>query len=558
MRRTDLVQVLLLPATIAALFALAACDGDSGEPPGSDPDRIQGGRLTVQGVEFSSLDPHFSSFVEDISLQRMLWRGLYLLDASNQPQPMMAAAQPEISADGTTYTVHLKPGLQWSDGDDLLAEDFAQGIKRTCNPDVAGEYEYVLDVSVAGCADHYNNEAGFDQALEDAIGVTAVDATTLAITLNQPQPTFTTVLALWMTFPMPVHLMPETGAEWPSDPARLAYNGPYTLREYAPQDHVTLVPNLNWAGDIDPTLDELVIRFIDDTAAANRAYRTGELDASQADQTQLATLEREFESTAEYVTTSAPVTDALVMQLGRPPLDQLNVRLALARAIDRETLNTVVAGGGNEPTTTWLPPATGGPPPDAFADTIGFDPLLAREHLAAAGFENGENFPTLGILISDDPVQQATAEFMQAAFKEILNIDTEIEVADEQTGPQRIGEGDFDLWLGGWAQDYPDPENWLLGQFDTGGSLNSYGCSDAEIDDLITTAQFNTNNAQRIGKYLSANQLVVTRVCGVAPYWHASNHALVKPHVAGMRENSTGQDAILPGDWFAEAWGRSE
>ena len=154
----------------------------------------------MHSVEFSSLDPHFSSFVEDISLQRMLWRGLYMMDIDNEPQPMMAAGDPEVSEDGKTYTITIRDDATWSDGEPVVAEDFVMGIKRTCNPINAGEYEYVIDATVVGCHDFYYAAAGPDekpgteddtavdpatlQTLEDAVGVTAVDDQTVQIQLS--------------------------------------------------------------------------------------------------------------------------------------------------------------------------------------------------------------------------------------------------------------------------------------------------------------------------------------------------------------------------------------
>src|SRR3989304_5473705 len=171
---------LLTVMAVIAVVAFAACKDDKGAgktPPPAAGERRQGGELTVQSVEFASLDPHFSSFAQDISLQRMLWRGLFSLDKENVPQPSMAAAQPEVSDDGRTYTITLRDGLKWSDGDTLLAEDFVLAIHRTCNPGNAGEYQYVL-TTIVGCDDHYG-AAAFDQALEDAIGVKATDDLTI-------------------------------------------------------------------------------------------------------------------------------------------------------------------------------------------------------------------------------------------------------------------------------------------------------------------------------------------------------------------------------------------
>jgi hypothetical protein len=92
--------VLIATGLLLSAAAFAACGDDDdgtgdGAPAGAD-ERIDGGELTVQSFEFASLDPHFSGFSEDISLERMLWRGLYTLDKNNVAQPAMASQRPGI------------------------------------------------------------------------------------------------------------------------------------------------------------------------------------------------------------------------------------------------------------------------------------------------------------------------------------------------------------------------------------------------------------------------------------------------------------------------------
>ncbi|HET9476826.1 MAG TPA: peptide ABC transporter substrate-binding protein [Dehalococcoidia bacterium] len=589
--------VLLSLFAIVALAAFAACgdddddEGDDGETPAattpggapSGDERIDGGELTIQGNEFQSLDPHFSSFAQDISLHRMLWRGLYSLDMDNVPVPAMAASDPEVSADGMTYTITLRDGLVWSDGDDLLAEDFVAGLLRTCNPVNAGEYQYVL-TEVVGCDDFYNAAAGPDheagtaddlalddaslQPLQDAVGVTAIDDTTIEIKLSVPKPTFPIILSLWMTFPVPVHLprfaaaTPSAPGDWGTDPAALAYNGPYVMDSYTPQLEGVLSPNPNWSEEYSavgkaPTLDKITVRYIDDLSQAANAYRSGELDATDVDLTQLETLVSEFGDGEEYFKFLAPSTRGVEMNLEHPPLDNLDVRLALSRAIDRDALNQVVVQGGNEPSTSWVPEVTGGHAPDEFNDIVGFDAAAAAQHLADAGYPDGAGFPTLDILVGDSPSAQATAQFLQESFRTILNIETTITVVDSPTRSSRFREEQFDLFPGGWIQDYPDPENWIVGLFDTPGTLNHYNCSDPEIDALVEEAKVNTNDTERRQQYKDANEIISTTMCGIATYWHENNHWLRKSNVIGISEYMTGQDGAMGGDWAAEAWGLS-
>ncbi|MDO8613971.1 MAG: peptide ABC transporter substrate-binding protein [Dehalococcoidia bacterium] len=566
---------LLAAIAVIAVVAFGACKEDKGAGKTPTPptgERIDGGTLTVATTEGDKLDPHQSSFAQEISFERMLWRGPYTLDKDDIVQPAMAAELPDISDDGKTYTITLRDGLLWSDDDALLAEDFVMGILRTCNPDVAGEYQYVLS-NVVGCDDYYAAYGTEDEpktptaeeleALKNAVGVRAIDDTTYEITLANPQPTFTIILSLWVAFPVPVHLFPNPGDEWPAPapdyPGKLAYNGPYIATEYENGDHATLAPNPNWAGDVKPTLDTLVLRFIDDFAVADRAYEAGEVDFAYVNLTELKALRDKFEPTGEYLRVLKPTTTGMEMNLEKPPLDNLDVRLALVRADDHELENEVCYQGGRVPSTSWLPDAVrGGAPPDAYEDVIGYDPEAAKQHLADAGYPNGEGFPVLTILVRDDTAARCLAEQHQAQYKENLNIDTKIEVVDSPTRSARFKAEDFDLFPGGWQQDYPDPENWIIGLYDTGGGNNHYNCSDPEIDDLVAKAQFNTNDEERIDQYHQINELIVTRVCGIGPFMHVADHYLIKPYVVGMAEFSTGQDGVIGGDWNAEAWGRSE
>jgi ABC-type oligopeptide transport system substrate-binding subunit len=141
-------------------------------------------------------------------------------------------------------------------------------------------------------------------------------------------------------------------------------------------------------------------------------------------------------------------------------------------------------------------------------------------------------------------------------FKDVLNIDTNIEKVDADTRSARLNNHDYELApRSGWIQDYPDPENWIVGLFDTGGGNNLYSCSDPDIDALIEKAHFNSDNTERLQQYNDINELIVTRLCGIAPYYHEAQSWLISDDLIGMTENSTAQNASMPSDWAAEAWG---
>jgi oligopeptide transport system substrate-binding protein len=561
-------RTTLLLTLLAAILAVAATgcgnDDDAIEPTATaqptpspnveDRDALAGGEITVQYREFQSFDPHVSSFTQDFGHQGMVWRGLYDLSESGRPVPRMAASDPHISPDGLTYTVTLRDGLVWSDGEPLTAGDFVAGIQRTCSFAIAGAYRSLLS-NIEGC-DAYANPDNADlpeaeqEALREAVRVEAVDDVTVRFHLVNPQPTFPLILALWVAWPVPTHIVTHPGDPWPA-PMELAFNGPFVVEQYQAGTQMVLARNEHFAGDM-ALLDRITLRYVDDAETANNAFRTGELDMALANVANLSALQQEFPQ--ELLSTPRAGTIGLMMNLNHPPLDQVEVRQALARAIDRNTLVNVVLQGAHIPTTTWTPSEVLGVEPDAYDDAIGYDPEAAQRLLADAGFPGGEGFPELEIVIVDTSESRTIAEFLQQQFLEILGIPIRVEALDGPSRVQRFVSGDYQLYPGGFQQDYPDPENWLSALFSSTGSLNFFGCSDPEIDELIEQARFNRNESERRNQYRQVNELVVTRVCGIAPYHHLAGHYLVSGEIGGARELAGTNDRVLPGDWSVEDW----
>lgn len=556
-----LIPWALASLVLAVLVALAACGEDEEEAPEEatptpaaaasptpEAQAAEGGEIVVHSTEPEFLDPHISDFSMDITVEQMIMRGLYDMLPDGTVRPAYAEDLPEISDDGLTYTIKIKPGMKWANGETLDANDFVFGIQRTCNPDVAGNYQYIL-TNIKGCDDYYaaiDASAEKKEALRSAVGVRAVDDLTLEITLANPQPTFLSILALWPTYPAPDETLGSVDAAWP-DPPDTPCNGPFCATEWVAGSHITLERNPNWALEPQPKLDKITLRFIDDFSVAVRAYEAGELDIVRVGATDLPRVRDRDDFYAQPL----PITIALEYYMPDPVLSDINVRLAMSRAIDRETMADVVFNGGVIPTTSWVPAEEpGANPPGIFDDVIGFDPEAARAALADAGYPDGEGFPGVTLLIVDSPTGQALAEFIQNSFREILNIDLDIEVVDGQTRQQRFNEGDFQLVIGGWGHDYPDAENWLIGLFNTGASINKQECSDPEIDALLEDAQFQQDQEKRFELLREAEKLVVTRLCGIAPLYHRGNFYLISPKLVGVQP--TLEDHFLP--QFPENW----
>ena len=153
--------------------------------------------LVGNGAEPSDLDPHVTVAFTDSTLLVALFEGLTVIDeATSKPLPG-AAASWDVSADGLTYTFHLRPEGVWSNGDPVTAQDFVFSIERILSPILASDYAYMLDVLV-GAADY---TAGKLSDYEK-VGAKALDARTLQLTLVRPTPYLLSLTAHQAWYPV--------------------------------------------------------------------------------------------------------------------------------------------------------------------------------------------------------------------------------------------------------------------------------------------------------------------------------------------------------------------
>jgi oligopeptide transport system substrate-binding protein len=586
--------LLPLGALAALLLVVVACGGGEEKETGTATGTAAPGasptaeaqapaseqQIVVQSGQPEFFDPHRSNFEQDIAIARMLWRGLYQLvateDGSVAVEPAMADGEPTVN--GSVYTVKLKSGLKWSDGVAMTAKDFVYGVQRECDPDTASPYQYVLGASIlgiVGCDEFFAIKGTTDepktptdaeiQAARDAVGIKAIDDTTLEVTLLAPKPTFTTVMSLWAAFPARQDVIEQFGDKW-TDPGNIVTNGPFILTGLTAGagGEVTLEPNPNWALEPKPALQKLTVKFIDDTEAAFRAFQTGELDMTVIPAVEIPTVDADAKLKSQFLLIGSARIWSVEMQMKNETLGGAdattvgskgyNVRLALSRAIDRETLVKVVYNNAFLPATYWLVQGLPGFQGNAaFESTVGYDPEAAKKALADAGYPNGQGFPTLKLTVLDRPDRKAEGEFLQKAWKDILGVNVNIEAVDAKTRSSTFNSRNFDLFMGGWQNDYPDPENSLIGLFDTDGGNNKYDCSDPEIDAKLKAASTETDNATRIKDLQEAETLIVNKLCGAAPVWQGAQPYLVNSKISGVHPN--GQiDAAMPGNWCPECW----
>lgn len=286
-----------------------------------------------------TLDPQRMSYLKDFNMAYALYEGLVRWNNDDFTiQPAAADSLPRVSTDGRTYTFHLRGDARWSNGDPVLASDFAYAWMRAMLPDTAADYSSLFFM-IEGARDLFDWRAQATRAhamrvfespeerdaaaqalwrqtldrFDSTVGVSVVDDRTLRITLDRPvayaldlfcfpvfYPVHQPAVEGWMTDgrldarramydePPPfgdrrfVSLNPATARleqkhDW-QRPGRIVCNGPYVLDAWRYKRDLRLVRNEHFHSPDIVASDSVVVLTIEDTNTAVLAFESGGID----------------------------------------------------------------------------------------------------------------------------------------------------------------------------------------------------------------------------------------------------------------------------------------
>ena len=188
--------------------------------------------------EPETLDPHKTSITIESNVLRNLFEGLVVQDPKGDVAPGVAETW-SVSADGMTYTFNLRANAKWSNGEAVTARDFVFSLRRIQDPAVKSQYAEVLyPIKNA-------QEVNTGKADLTALGVKALDARMLEITLRAPTPYFLQLLTHQTALPVNEKAVARLGDEW-LKPGKMVSNGPYKLDEVKPSSHIKIAKNPNY------------------------------------------------------------------------------------------------------------------------------------------------------------------------------------------------------------------------------------------------------------------------------------------------------------------------
>ncbi|GHO70791.1 peptide ABC transporter substrate-binding protein [Ktedonobacter sp. SOSP1-52] len=559
---------LFLPLLLTLLAVLvAACGGNSGGSGStgsklSDDKQVYVNASQTAGLsDLATLDPALSTDAPSISAIDLMFTGLVQLDDNLKVYGELAQSW-TTSKDGRTWTFKLRPGIKFSDGNPITADDVIFSIDRALKPElkstVAPSYLGLVkdsDKRFAGKVPTLINDSLF-----------APDPSTVKIITNQNAQYFLDALTYSTSYVVEKSFVQKYG-----DTAFLKHlgeggcSGPFKLDQYNSGKYASFVPNSNYWGS-KPQLKKVVLPFYKDPQTAYKAFQTNQLDLANVPPANLD--QARALPNNQYRQVPQLTIDYFAMNYLAKPFNNIKIRQAFALAVDKSAIEKSIYKGARLATNHIVPQGMPGYNPDlkgpAGVTSVKGDKTLAKqlfqEGMQEAGYTTS-NFPavTLTLATSGSSAGKNLAEFVQQQWKDALGIT--VTINDEDFNKRlddvsnTVGNGKLQMWFAAWGADYPDPEDWTTLLFGAGSPSNSpnYGLGTSktvaiqkQMQDLMLKADVNQNATQRIAQYNQIEQQMVDDVAWM-PVDQRTLSYVLKPCVQGIVDNA--QDLIPPGDW---------
>lgn len=445
-------------------------------PPAEPAGPKAGGTLSFAMKEdVTSLDPLKAIQYGDIRLNILVAQQLIAPDRAGNFVGVLAESW-DTSADGMTWTFKLRPNVKFHNGEVVTADDVKWIFDRILDPDVGAAMR--------------STYAGIGLQSE------VVDESTITFTIESGMGPFPSYLALLNR----TAIIHRDSYDAEGMVAKIIGTGPFMMDEVRPGESYTVVKFPDYWKPGEPLLDRVVLRVITDPVVRLNALRTGEVD--MAEELPMADVKRLVDNPDPNFTVQVYYINSgerLVMNHTRAPFDNLNARLALQSAFDREQYNEAIFFGlgqvHNQPFT----------PDNVWRLDVPMvmpDLTQAQEYFEASGLPQGT--PVTFLLMAN---QRDKGEVIQALLGQV-GFNVGFDIVDSAAWNSKGQALDYDLLLGTMTGIF-DPDrpygyltaasggNWLVGGYDS-----------PQMNDLLAQGKAEVDVAQRQAIYTQVVQLV--------------------------------------------------
>ncbi len=526
----------VFPAPVAlivavALLLLAACapaqpaqaPSEAAAAPGES---AAGGAMTLGlATEPVSLDPAAGLYIAERFILMSLFDSLVAMAPDGSLHPGLATAW-ESNDDATEFTFTLRDGVTFHDGTPFNAEAVKVAFDRT---------QDLTDFSSA------------QAAMANYVGTEAVDDLTVKVTFDASKPRFLEDLSQpWLGIPSPTAVAQEGFAQNPVG------TGPFMFAEWAPQDHITLLrnPDYAWAPEFAANtgpayLDEVVLRFLPEQASRLSALQAGEAQVVEDPPAQEAT---PFiaDGTFTVETFTAPgMPSHMMLNTEKTPTDDLAVRQAMIQAVNQEELAQTAFAGLQSGAHNVLSPSTFGYNEEA-ANLYRFDLEQAKALLEEAGWVDGngdgireKDGEALHIVYPAIPAYEDAFMELLAAYLTSAGFEVEIMTMDDAGVFETANAGEHNMVNMGWTSSDPGVLDIVYNSanIEAGSAFTRFRSE--ELDNALNGAATELDREARRALYAQAQMIIMENALAL-PVHNYDRIMLMSPSVQGWRFDAEG------------------
>ena len=528
MKTGKTVKVLLALTTAAGM--LAGC----GSKTDTDTFRFAS-ELDIQGMDSTVVDDGMS-----YNAIHAITDGLTAVNDKGKTVPALAKSW-DVSADGKTYTFHLKDA-KWSNGDEVTANDFVYSWKKIIKN--AGTYAYMLGddgASVKNASQLIDLGPKATDEQMNTLGVKATDDKTLVVELNNKVPYFTDLMAFPCYFPQNEKFVEKCGKNYGTKPEYTLSNGAYTMTKWIKGNKATFTKNDKYYDAKAVKTKNLEMFLVQDPKTAAQNFDNGKVDYATIN----STLVDKYKGKDTFTTFNEGFLFYLSLNFNNKTIADKNVREALSYAINRKDLCENVLKDGSKEATGFVPSQLSTSPAgkdfrDTAGDLVGYDVKKAQEYLDAAKKELGTDTITVDLLYgTDESPMDTMAEYLQGSFSKLKGLKVNmVATVKKDRIYNREEHGTYEIACTRWGPDYADPTTYL-NLFLTGNSNNFGKYSNAKVDSLMKQVQTESDVNKRWDLMVQVEKTALDDLAYI-PVFEKGAAALKAKNVKGLVHSAVG------------------
>lgn len=551
---------------IVGLVLFASCGTDDENGAGGEINKREsdgktvfyGGTLTVSEDEtYSSIFPLEVLDVTSAKVASQLHDGLVEYDPKDYSIRSAIADDWTVSDDKTEYVFHLKNNVRFHDdecfeggvGRLLTAQDVKYTFELLCSDECEYSYTAFLKPYLKGAEAFFNGESDHIEGLE------IVDDYTVKFTLNEPSSSFIYILAMPNTNIIAHEAFEKYGKEM------TVGNGPFMFVK--PKDltkEIYLVYNPKYYGKDEngnslPYLDSIHFVFVPSKLEQLEMFNQEKLSlikglpSAKIAQVVSENIENFKNNPPKTILDRQPdlSTQYYAFITTKAPFDDVRVRKAFNYAIDRSSLLNDVLNGQGTPGMYGITPKIPAFNTYDFSRIEGYkyDPELARQLLAEAGYPNGEGFPEVTLEIDlGGNVHKLVSTDIERQIKETLGITISIDQVSFKNKIKNSQMGKSELYRSAWVADYPSPESFLSifygAEVPESMSEPSYPnvmrYTNPAFDSLYDLGKVTVNDIER-NNYFAEAEKIMMNDSPIMVLWYTENYTMYHSNVRGFYNN---------------------